>query len=552
MNVGFISLGCSKNLIDTEITIGLFKEHNYKIVNNPSKAEIIVINTCGFIEQAKEEAINTILEMAEYKKKNCKYLIVMGCLVQRYYEDLQKYLPEVDLFIKLENYDKLWQIIEDYIKRDIKFKGNKTIKKISEIKQLPIPEQKQFVNRVITTGKNYAYLKIGEGCSNKCTYCAIPYIRGPFVSRKMEDIIEEAQMLAKKGIKELIVIAQDTTKYGIDIYEKPKLVELLQKLSQIKEIKWIRFLYSYPEGINEELIELVAKNKKIAKYFDIPIQHISDSILKKMNRKTSKQEIENLLDTIRKNIPDVVMRTSIIVGFPGETQQDFNELQQFISKARFDKLGAFMYSKEDGTPAAKLPNQIHGNTKKSRYNKIMELQSQISKENLERRIGKKCQVLIEDKSFDNKYYIGRTMQDAPEIDGIVYIKNTEDIDLLDKIVDVKYDIVNVSDFKLLRHNSAPVSMEESESYKALINNGKRIYTPFKSNHIIDSDYDRLKASLNSIKENGYPYHDKLVILYNDEMFIRDGQHRVAVLKYLYGNIDVKVVRFYLKDNYFYS
>ena len=194
MNVGFISLGCSKNLIDTEITIGLFKEHNYKIVNNPSKAEIIVINTCGFIEQAKEEAINTILEMAEYKKKNCKYLIVMGCLVQRYYEDLQKYLPEVDLFIKLENYDKLWQIIEDYIKRDIKFKGNKTIKKISEIKQLPIPEQKQFVNRVITTGKNHAYLKIGEGCSNKCTYCAIPYIRGPFISRKMEDIIEEAQM----------------------------------------------------------------------------------------------------------------------------------------------------------------------------------------------------------------------------------------------------------------------------------------------------------------------------------------------------------------------
>ena len=442
MNVGFISLGCSKNLIDTEITIGLFKEHNYKIVNNPSKAEIIVINTCGFIEQAKEEAINTILEMAEYKKKNCKYLIVMGCLVQRYYEDLQKYLPEVDLFIKLENYDKLWQIIEDYIKRDIKFKGNKTIKKISEIKQLPIPEQKQFVNRVITTGKNYAYLKIGEGCSNKCTYCAIPYIRGPFISRKMEDIIEEAQMLAKKGIKELIVIAQDTTKYGIDIYEKPKLVELLQKLSEIKEIKWIRFLYSYPEGINEELIELVAKNKKIAKYFDIPIQHISDSILKKMNRKTSKQEIKNLLDTIRKNIPDVVMRTSIIVGFPGETQQDFNELQQFISKARFDKLGAFMYSKEDGTPAAKLPNQIHGNTKKSRYNKIMKLQSQISKENLERRIGKKCQVLIEDKSFDNKYYIGRTMQDAPEIDGIVYIKNTENINLLDKIVECTIEAIS--------------------------------------------------------------------------------------------------------------
>ena len=321
MNVGFVSLGCSKNLIDTEVTIGLFKDHNYTIVNNPSKADIIVINTCGFIEEAKEEAINTILEMAKYKKRNCKYLIVMGCLVQRYCKELEKSLPEVDLFIPIQEYDKLWNIIENYIKLNKKSENKETSKKISEIKQMPMLKQYEFLNREITTGNNYAYIKIGEGCSNKCTYCAIPYIRGPFVSRKMEDIIEEAKMLAKKGIKELIVIAQDTTKYGVDIYGKSKLAELLEELSKIEDIKWIRFLYSYPEGITQELIDVVATNNKIAKYFDIPIQHISNKILKTMNRKTSKQQIESLIKNIREKIPNVVLRTSLIVGFPGEKQK---------------------------------------------------------------------------------------------------------------------------------------------------------------------------------------------------------------------------------------
>ena len=434
MNVGFVSLGCSKNLIDTEVTIGLFKDHNYTIVNNPSKADIIVINTCGFIEEAKEEAINTILEMAEYKKKNCKYLIVMGCLVQRYCKELEKSLPEVDLFIPIQEYDKLWNIIENYIKLNKKSENKKTSKKISEIKQMPMLKQTEFLNREITTGKNYAYIKIGEGCSNKCTYCAIPYIRGPFVSRKMEDIIEEAKMLAKKGIKELIVIAQDTTKYGVDIYGKSKLAELLEELSKIEDIKWIRFLYSYPEGITQELIDLVATNNKITKYFDIPIQHISNKILKTMNRKTSKQQIENLIKNIREKIPNVVLRTSLIVGFPGETKDDFIELQDFIKKANFDRLGTFMYSKEDGTPAEKLPNQIHGNTKKSRYNKIMKIQNEISKQIMKKRIGTKCDVLIEDMSFDRKYYIGRTIQDAPDIDGIIYIKNIGNKNLLDQII----------------------------------------------------------------------------------------------------------------------
>lgn len=451
MNVGFISLGCSKNLIDTEVAIGMFKNNNYKIVNNPEDADILVINTCGFIESAKEEAINTILEMAEYKNKRCKYLIAMGCLVQRYYEELVKALPEVDLFIKIDEYDKLWDKIEDLLKRDIVEKlKTKTSKKISEIKPLPMPTYNEFMERVVTTGKNYAYLKIGEGCSNKCTYCAIPYIRGPFVSRKIEEILDEAEMLAKKGIKELIVVAQDTTKYGVDIYGESKLAELLEKLSKIKGIEWIRFLYSYPEGITDELIETVANNEKIAKYFDIPIQHISNFILKKMNRKTSKENITNIIDKIRKQIPDVVLRTSLIVGFPGETQENFDELLSFVKTTKFDRLGTFMYSKEDGTPASKLPEQIHGNTKKTRYNKIMKVQAEISLNNLENKIGKTYKVLIEDMSFDGKYFIGRTMQDVPEEDGLVYIKNVGNLnekDVLNNFLNCK--ITDVSNYDLI-------------------------------------------------------------------------------------------------------
>ena len=449
MNVGFVSLGCSKNLIDTEAVIGKFKENKFTIVNDEQKADIIVINTCGFIDSAKEEAINIILEMSEYKNDRCKYLIVIGCLVQRYYEDLLKALPEVDLFIKIDEYDKLWEKIEDLIKRNIVQKTKtKKIEKITEIPQMPMFSEQEFLNRTITTGQNYAYLKIGEGCSNRCTYCAIPYIRGPFISRKEEDIIEEAKQLSEKGIKELIIIAQDTTKYGIDLYGESRLASLLEKLCEIEKIKWIRFLYSYPEGITDELIDVVAKNDKIAKYFDIPIQHISDDILKRMNRKTSKNNIENLIEKIRSKIPEVVLRTSLIVGFPGETKANFEELEEFVKWARFDKLGVFTYSKEDGTPAAKLPNQIHGNTKKSRYNKIMKVQQEISKENLEKKINRKVEVLIEDISFDGKYYIGRTMQDVPEIDGLVYIER-ENVKINNinefiqcKIIDVsKYDLI---------------------------------------------------------------------------------------------------------------
>ncbi len=451
MNVGFISLGCSKNLIDTEMMIGKFKEHNYKIVNDEEKADMIIINTCGFIDSAKEEAINTILEMAEYKQKRCKYLIVTGCLVQRYYDELVKLLPEVDLCIKLDEYDIFWNKIDNLVKKDIVLKSKtKKTTKISQIPEMPMFTQDEYLNRTITTGKNFAYLKIGEGCSNKCTYCAIPYIRGPFVSRKKEDIIEEAEELAKKGIRELIIIAQDTTKYGIDIYGESKLAELIEEISKIDSIKWIRFLYSYPEGITDELIDVVAKNSKIAKYFDIPLQHISDNVLKRMNRKTNKKQISELISKIRNKIPDVTLRTSLIVGFPGETKEEFNELLEFVKTAKFDKLGVFKYSKEDGTPAARLPEQIHGNTKTSRYNKIMEEQQIISKQNLEEKIGKVYEVLIENISFDGKYYIGRTIENVPDIDGVVYIKNDDKLnenDLINKFVSCK--ILDVNSYDLI-------------------------------------------------------------------------------------------------------
>lgn len=442
MNVGFISLGCSKNLVDTEMTIGLFKKNNFKIVNNPEQADIIVINTCGFIESAKQEAINTILEMAEYKKNKCKYLIVMGCLVQRYKEELQEAIPEVDLFIKYKEYDTIWEQIEKVIGKNEKEES----KNIAKEELLTNKCDLEFSNRIISTGRNFAYLRIAEGCSNRCTYCAIPYIRGKFVSRKMEDILKEAQELVNEGYKEIIVIAQDTSKYGIDIYGESKLAELLDKLSKIEGIKWIRFLYTYPESITDELIKVVKENKKICKYFDIPIQHISDTVLKRMNRKSNGESIRKLITKIRKEIPNVIIRTTVMVGFPGETKENFEELYEFVKWAKFDRLGAFTYSKEDGTPAEKLDNQIHPMTKKSRYNKIMSLQQQISDENLKKQIGNKLEVLIEDESFDGKYYIARSENEVPDIDGIIYVEKSED-ELLDKFV--KVEIIGNKDYDII-------------------------------------------------------------------------------------------------------
>ena len=413
MKVGFVSLGCSKNLIDTEMAIGLFKKNNFEIVNDVEKAEIIIVNTCGFIESAKQEAINTILEMAEHKENGtCKYLVVMGCLVQRYKKELQKALPEVDLFIEINDYTNYW---------------NKILELLDEEEKPDTINNLCYMDRVISTGNKTAYLKIAEGCSNRCTYCAIPYIRGPYVSRPMEEVLEEAKKLAVAGIKELIVIAQDTTRYGEDLYGESKLSDLLNELCKIDGFEWIRFLYAYPESITDELIQTVKNNPKICNYFDIPIQHISDSVLKRMNRRTTGKQIEELINKIKKQIPDVILRTSLIVGFPGETQEDFDKLYEFVKKGYFDKLGVFTYSKEDGTPAARLKEQIHPATKKKRYNLIMSVAKDISAEKLKSYIGKEYKVLVEDTTFDHKFCVGRSYMDIPDTDGMVIIKDCDAI-----------------------------------------------------------------------------------------------------------------------------
>lgn len=394
MKIGFVSLGCSKNLVDTEMMIGYYKKKGYEIVNNPEDADIIVINTCGFIESAKKEAIDTILEMSEYKKNGkCKKLIVTGCLVERYKEELEKEIPEVDLFVPIREYDKIFEKLE-------------------------------YMAREISTGENFAYLKIAEGCSNNCTYCAIPLIRGPYISRKFEDILEEAKRIEEKGIKEIIVIAQDTTKYGIDLYGKSRLSELLKELCKL-DFKWIRFLYAYPETITDELIDVVKNNEKICNYFDIPIQHISNTVLKRMGRKTTGERIKDIIFKIRSEIPDVVLRTSLIVGFPGETDDDIKKLNDFVQEAKFDRLGVFKYSMEDGTPAVKLEGHLSDEVKEERYERIMETQQMVSTERNQMMVGKELECMIEDMTEDGEYYVARSYMDVPNEDGIEFIKNTK-------------------------------------------------------------------------------------------------------------------------------
>ncbi len=522
MNVGFISLGCSKNLVVTEEVIGMFKENNFNIVNDETQADIIVINTCGFIESAKQEAIDTILEMAEYKNKRCKYLIVIGCLVERYKEDLEKLIPEVDLFIPIKEYDKMWDKIKALIKADNLDKA-----------------KLDFQNRVITTGNNYAYLKIAEGCSNNCTYCAIPYIQGKYISRKKEDIIEEAKGLAKKGIKELIVIAQDTTKYGIDIYGKPCLAGLLEELCKIDGIKWIRFLYAYPETITDELIQVVKKNDKICNYFDMPIQHISNKVLKRMNRKSDKDSINNVIKKIRKEIPDVILRTTLIVGFPGETNEDFEELYNFVQDTAFDKLGVFMYSKEDGTPAARLKEQIHYMTKKSRHKKIMSIQKEISRKNLEQKINNKYDIIIESISFDNKYYIGRTYMDVPEEDGVVFIKRKKEIPIG---TFAKCKIIDVKDYDLIRRNSMKI--------KEILTNGIKTLNEYKREEASLEARMLLSNILNCKKEDLIIRYDQ-EISDNDLKKFEEGINKIAKgypLQYLTNSKEFMKMDFFVDEN----
>jgi ribosomal protein S12 methylthiotransferase len=435
LKFGVISLGCDKNRIDSETIIGRMHK-TYELVNNPREAEIILVNTCGFIESSKQESINVILEMAEYKRKyKCKVLIVTGCLSQRYKEELLELMPEIDIMLGVNNYDKLLESIDAFFEEN-----SKTV--YCDYSDNTLNEG----DRVLTTGKATAYLRIGEGCDNFCTYCVIPKIRGKYRSRKIEDIVKEAETLAKQGVVEFILVAQDTTMYGIDIYGEKNLPTLIRELSKIEGVKWIRLLYCYPEEITDELIEEVANNDKVCKYIDMPIQHISNNVLKRMNRRGRKEQIIENIAKMRESISELCLRTSIIVGFPGESQEDFMELKTFVKDTKFDKLGVFKYSQEEGTSAATMNNQITEETKENRERELMLLQQEISQSINESKVGKIYEVLIED--YKDNMYIGRSYEMAPSIDGNIYFKSEKLLEI-GQILEIKitesseYDLIGV-------------------------------------------------------------------------------------------------------------
>ena len=408
----FIStLGCSKNLVDSEVMLNILLENGLQKVDSPRLADIAVINTCGFIESAKEESINEILEIAKYKQiGKLKYLIVTGCLSQRYSEELKKELPEVDSFLGTTSFEHIYNIIQG-----LELGENNSL--ILDINHDLKPDSK----RSLLTEKYTAFLKIAEGCDNLCTYCIIPKLRGKYRSRKLEDIVKEAKELAASGVKEIIIIAQDTTKYGLDIYNEKSLPRLLRELNAIEDLNWIRFLYSYPEDIDLDLILAVKESDKVCSYFDMPIQHSHDQVLKRMNRKTTGKHIEDTIALIRAHIPEAVLRTTLITGFPGETDEEFDALYDFVKKIEFDRLGVFAYSKEEGTPAAIMSGQVAEEIKEERKNKIMQLQQEISLRKNQALIGKDFEVIIE-KEIEPNLYEARSYRDVPEIDGIIYVK----------------------------------------------------------------------------------------------------------------------------------
>lgn len=431
---GVVSLGCDKNRIDSEIMINEIKKENI-ITNDPKEADVIIVNTCGFIEDSKKESIDTILEMANYKDNNCKVLVVTGCLSQRYGEELQELLPEVDVMLGVNDYDKL----NDAVKRSME-KGEKSI--YCNYSDTVINEG----HRVLTTSKHYAYLRIAEGCDNFCTYCAIPKIRGKYRSRKIEDIIKEAKVLSKNGVKEIIVVAQDTTRYGLDLYGSKMLPSLLKQLEEIDGIEWIRLLYCYPEDITNELIEEFIRNKKLCKYIDIPIQHISDYVLKSMGRKGNKQLVTKVLRDIKKRVPEITIRTSLIVGFPGEREEDFIELKDFIEEFKFENLGVFKYSKEEGTPASKMEGQISEDIKDRRKEELMKIQKNIVRITNASKLNKVYKVIID--NFNGEYYIGRSYEMLPEIDGAIYFKCDKILSVGEMVYikileNLEYDLIGV-------------------------------------------------------------------------------------------------------------
>lgn len=433
LKVGVVNLGCDKNRIDSEIIIGNLRER-YEVVNEPEDADVILINTCGFIESSKQESIDTILEMSKYKKQhNCKVLVATGCLTQRYGNELLELIPELDIILGVNDYDKLNESIERTL-----LKGEKSC--FTNYSDSNINSGK----RVVTTGGTTAYIRISEGCNYQCAYCAIPKIRGKYRSRTIEDIVKEAKEFAINGYKELILVAQDTTNYGIDIYGGQKLHVLLQELSKINSIKWIRVLYCYAEELTEEIINEFASNDKVCKYVDIPVQHISDDILKAMKRRGRKHAILENIKKLRKAIPNVVLRTSIIVGFPGETEENFNELLEFAEEIKFDKLGVFKYSQEEGTVAAEMQNQIDEEVKEERYHRLMKVQQKISADINRNKKGRIYEVLVEEK-VDGEY-IGRSYEMSPEIDGEIFIKCDKIINI-GEFIDIK--IVDALEYDLL-------------------------------------------------------------------------------------------------------
>lgn len=428
------SLGCSKNLVDSENMLGILKKKGYEIVEFADKSDYIIINTCSFINDAKEESINSIIEAVNLKGKNDIKVIVTGCLAQRYSDDLLKEIPEIDILIGTYEYEKIDQLIEEYENNN-----NKVIKvDVDEVIVEDLP-------RNLLTPKYYAFLKISEGCSNHCTYCVIPKIRGKYRSRKKEDILNEAHNLAKEGVKELILIAQDTSKYGTDLYGERQLHLLIKELSMIDGIEWIRVHYLYPEDLYDELIKEFKYNSKLLKYFDIPMQHISDDILRLMNRKTSKEQITNLIEKIRKEIPEAIIRTSLITGFPGETEEDHEMLKVFLIDYKLDRVGVFKYSREENTPAYNLKNQIKDEIKSLRQEELMKIQQEISYNKNSAKIGKTYDVIIDEDSGDNEY-LGRTYMDSPEIDGAVFVNSDKKLNIGEiykvSIVDaLEYDLI---------------------------------------------------------------------------------------------------------------
>lgn len=424
MKIGVVSLGCPKNLVDSETMLGLIHEENYEITNDPSKAEIIIVNTCGFIESAKEESINTILQMAEYKKSgSCKYIIVTGCLSQRYAEELFNELPEADAIAGVEVYDEIGSIIKRVMN------GERFIMLERSKPDVIYTSKETFLPRILTTPSYTAYLKIAEGCDNCCSYCAIPKIRGPYRSKPMEQVLKEAKALADNGVKELIVVAQDTTRYGEDLPGgKLLLADLLKELNKIESLKWIRVMYCYPNNFTDELIETFASLDKVCKYVDLPLQHASNRLLASMNRYDTREEVETLLAKLRKRIPGIVIRTTFIVGFPGETDADFEELKEFVEQQRFENAGVFAYSQEEGTAAGAMPNQIPDEIKQERYHELMALQAQISEKIHKDTEGQTLEVLVEGIEEDGSgLHYGRSYREAPDIDGLVFIENPGDI-----------------------------------------------------------------------------------------------------------------------------